>query len=210
VSNGFEGIPTAALGDLLPLEQFMDYLIKPLWDGARLAGPAFPVRCGENDNLMLHAAIYRALPGSVIVVESESLDYGALAGGNVCAIAQRRGIAGFVLSGLVRDLAEIRELGFPVFGVGAFPRPAGKTATAPLYEPVTCGDVTVRPGDIVVGDEDGVAVVPKAQAESVLADARALLAREAAETLDDWERAHRAKVEKLLADNGFKDFEDGA
>ena len=201
---GFRDVPTTTIGDLLGREQFMNIDIRPLWDAPRMAGPAYTVRCAPGDNLMLHAAIYRAEPGSVIVVESGDLEY-ALAGGNVCAIAHRRGIAGFVLDGLIRDIGEIRELGFPVYGRGVIPKPGGKSVTAPVNEPVTCGGVTVHPGDVVVADEDGVAVVPVAQAESVLADARAWLAKEAAESLDEWEAAHHARVEKILTERGFED-----
>ena len=204
---GFGDVPTTTIGDLLGREQFMDIGIRPLWgagsDTPRLVGPAYTVRCAKGDNLTLHAAIYRAEPGSVIVVESGDLDY-ALAGGNVCAIAHRRGVAGFVLDGLVRDIGEVRELGFPVYGRGVIPKPGGKSATAPLNLPVICGGVTVQVGDVVVADEDGVAVVPAARADAVLADARARLAKEAAETLDEWEAAHRAKVEELLAAQGFE------
>jgi regulator of RNase E activity RraA len=205
---GFGDVPTTTIGDLLGREQFMDIGIRPLWAAGagapRLAGPAYTVRCGKGDNLMLHAAIYRARPGSVIVVESGDLDY-ALAGGNVCAIAHRRGVAGFVLDGLVRDIGEVRELGFPVYGRGVIPKSGGKSAAVPLGGPVACGGVTVHAGDVIVADEDGVAVVPAARAEAVLDDARARLAVEAAETLDAWEAAHRARVEELLAAQGFED-----
>ena len=86
----------------------------------RVAGPAVTVRCAPGDNLMLHAAIYRAEPGSVLVVESGDVEY-ALAGGNVCAIARRRGIVALVTDGVIRDLAEVREIGFPVFARGVIP-----------------------------------------------------------------------------------------
>ena len=120
----FKKIPTTALADLLGADQVMDIGIRRLWSPMpRVAGPAFTVRCPAGDNLMLHAAIHRAEPGSVIVVESGDLDY-ALAGGNVCAVAQRRGIAAFVADGVIRDLAEVRELGFPVFARGVIPVPA--------------------------------------------------------------------------------------
>ena len=99
--TGFAGIPPTTLADVLSREQVMDIGIRPLWPGARLAGPAFNARCAPGDNLMLHAAIYRAEPGSVIVVEAGDVDY-AVAGGNVCAVAQRRGIAGFVVDGVDR------------------------------------------------------------------------------------------------------------
>lgn len=88
--DAFTDIPTTTLADLLGRGQVMDFGIRPLWGPVpRVAGPAFTVRCPPGDNLMLHAAIHRADPGSVVVVESGDLDY-ALAGGNVCAVARRR------------------------------------------------------------------------------------------------------------------------
>ena len=202
-ATDFQGIPTTALAELLGRKQVMDIGIRPLWGPVPpVAGPAFTVSCPPGDNLMLHAAIYRAAPGSVVVVESGDLDF-ALAGGNVCAIAQRRGIAGFVLDGLIRDLAEVREARFPVFARGIIPIPGAKSAVQPLNERVRCGGVEVDAGDVVVADEEGVVVVPAGRLEEVLGAARAKLAKEAAESLDQWESAHRARVEGLLAENGF-------
>ncbi|MFJ3304438.1 RraA family protein [Streptomyces sp. NPDC086549] len=201
--TGFQDIPPTTLADLLGRAQVMDIGIRPLWDPVpRVAGPAFTVSCPPGDNLMLHAAIHRAQPGSVIVVESGDLDY-ALAGGNVCAVARRRGIAAFVADGLIRDLAEVREMGFPVFARGVIPIPGGKKAVRPLNERVRCGGVNVGAGDVVVADEEGVVVVPHARRTKVLADARAKLAKEAAETLDAWQAAHRARIDMILAGNGF-------
>lgn len=129
MDTAFKDVPPTTLADLLGREQVMDIGIRPLWDAPRIAGPAYTVRCLPGDNLMLHAAIHRADPGSVIVVESGDLDY-ALAGGNVCAVARRRGVAGFVLDGLVRDLGEVREAGFPVFARVSSPFPAPRTRAA--------------------------------------------------------------------------------
>jgi 4-hydroxy-4-methyl-2-oxoglutarate aldolase len=193
----FHAIPTTTLADVLGKQQVMDFGIRRLWSSDRVAGPAFTVRCPHGDNLMLHAAIYRAEPGAVIVVESGDTDF-ALAGGNVCAIAHRRGIEAFVLDGVVRDIGEIREDGFPVHARGVVPIPGVKKAVLPLNEPITCGGVTVHTGDIVVADEDGVVVVPKDDAHAVLDRARQLLAREAEETLDQWEARHRAQVDALV------------
>ena len=150
---------------------------------------------------MLHAAIYRAEPGSVIVAEGGDVDY-ALAGGNVCAVAQRRGIAAFVIDGVIRDLAEVRAMGFPVFARGVIPVPGRKSAVGPLNTPIRCGGAPVHPGDIVVADEEGVAVVPAASRDEVFAKAQAMLAKEAAESLDDWEKAHRARIDDLLSAGG--------
>ncbi|MFC8519854.1 RraA family protein [Streptomyces sp. NPDC057257] len=203
-ASEFQAVPTTTLADLLGREQVMDIGIRPLWGPAeRVAGPAFTVRCPPGDNLMLHAAVHRAEPGSVVVAESGDLDW-ALAGGNVCAVAQRRGVAGFVLDGLIRDLAEVREMRFPVFARGVIPIPGAKAAVAPLGEPVTCGGVWVEAGDVVVADEEGVVVVPAARHDEVLTAARAKLAKEAAESLDEWEEAHRARIDKILAERGFE------
>lgn len=200
--SGFKDISPTTLADSLGREQVMDIGIRPLWPSMpRIAGPAFTVRCPAGDNLMLHAAIYRAEPGSVVVVQAGDVDY-ALAGGNVCAVAQRRGIAGFVLDGVIRDLAEVREMGFPVFARGVIPIPGTKAAVEPLNLDVRCGGVTVRAGDIVVADEEGVVVTPQARAEEVLSASRAKLAKEAAETLDEWEAAHRARIDRILSEKG--------
>lgn len=200
----FKDISPTTLADLLGRGQVMDIGIRPLWPSVpRVAGPAFTVRCPPGDNLMLHAAIHRAEPGAVIVVESGDVDY-ALAGGNVCAVAQRRGIAAFVTDGVIRDLAEVREMGFPVFARGVMPFPGTKKVVAPLNGRVRCGGVDVDAGDIVVADEEGVVVVPRARHEQVLLDAQAKVAKEAGESLDDWEAAHRARIDSILRDNGFQ------
>ncbi|MFJ3417218.1 RraA family protein [Streptomyces sp. NPDC086082] len=203
-ASEFQDVPTTTLADLLGHAQVLDLGIRSLWSPVpRLAGPAFTVRCPPGDNLMLHAAIHRAAPGSVVVVESGDVEY-ALAGGNVCAVAQRRGIAGFVVDGVIRDVGEVREAGFPVFGRGVVPIPGVKEAVLPLNERVRCGGVAVDPGDVVVADEDGVVVVPGARRAEVLAGARERLAKEAGESLDAWEAAHRARVDELLRAGGFQ------
>src|SRR5580700_9929118 len=163
--TGFADIPPTNLADILGRGQVMDIGIRPLWPAIpRVAGPAFTVRCPPGDNLMLHAAIYRAAPGSVIVVQAGDVDY-AVAGGNVCAVAQRRGIAAFVIDGVIRDLAEVRGMRFPVFARGVVPIPGAKAVVHPLNEMVRCGGVNVAAGDVVVADEEGIAVTPHANRE---------------------------------------------
>jgi 4-hydroxy-4-methyl-2-oxoglutarate aldolase len=199
----FRAISPTTLADVLSREQVMNVGIRPLWPSMpRVAGPAFTVRCPPGDNLMLHAAIYRAEPGSVIVVESGDTDY-AVAGGNVCAVAQRRGIAAFVIDGVIRDVAEVRELGFPVFAKGVIPFPGAKQQVQPLNGQVWCGGVSVSGGDIVVADEEGIVVTPSARQDEVLRAAQDKQAQEARQSLDAWEQAHRARVDQILHDNGF-------
>lgn len=191
------------LADVLTRDRVMDPGIRPLWDGMpRLAGPAYPVRCAPGDNLMLHAAIHRAPAGAVVVVEAGDRDY-AMAGGNVCAWAQQRGIAGFVVDGVIRDVAEVRERRFPVFARGVIPIPGVRRRLGVLNGPVTCGGVRVSPGDVVVGDEEGIAVVPAARAEEALRAAEAKAAKDAAETLEQWARAHRERIDATLRELGF-------
>ncbi len=203
----FRNFSPTLLADVLGGGQVMDSGIRPvgsLQQMERVVGPAFTVRCPPGDNLMLHAAIYRAEPGSVIVVESGDRHL-ALAGGNVCAIAERRGIAAFVLDGLIRDLAEVRALGFPVFARGVIPCAAAKDAVAPLNATVHCGGVRVEPGDIIVADEEGIVVVPHRDLDAVRRAAQDKMVEEADLSLDSWEQAHRARVEEALRQGGFQD-----
>ncbi|MGW5132767.1 RraA family protein [Streptomyces sp. NPDC004135] len=202
MDNAFKDVPPTTLADLLGRAQVMDTGIRPLWNSPRVAGPAYTVRCEPGDNLMLHAAIYRAEPGSVVVVESGDMDY-ALAGGNVCAVAQRRGVAAFVVDGVIRDLGEVREAGFPVFSRGVIPIPGTKKKVGALGEPARVGGVLIHPGDIVVADEEGIVVTPAARQDEILTAARAKLAKEAEESLDDWEANHRARIDKALSEGGF-------
>jgi 4-hydroxy-4-methyl-2-oxoglutarate aldolase len=200
----FAKLSPTTICDVLTRDRVMDIGIRPLWPGMpRVAGPAYPVRCPPGDNLMLHAAIYRAGPGAVIVAEGGDCEY-ALAGGNVCAVAHRRGVAAFVLDGVIRDLAETRGRGFPVFARGVVPFPGRKEKVGVLNGPVRCGGVEVRPGDIVVADEEGIVVVPAARAAEVLAAAQAKASKEEAETLEAWETAHHARVEQLLQEKGVR------
>jgi 4-hydroxy-4-methyl-2-oxoglutarate aldolase len=199
----FARLSPTTLADVLSRDRVMDIGIRPLWPGMpRLAGPAYPVRCPPGDNLMVHAAIYRAEPGAVLVVEAGDTDY-AVAGGNVCLVAQKRGIAGFVVDGVIRDVAEVREHGFAVFARGVIPIPGAKDAVGVLGGAVRCGGVAVQPGDIVVADEEGVVVVPAARAEATLAAAEARASKDAAMTLEAWEADHRARIEQILRRKGL-------
>jgi 4-hydroxy-4-methyl-2-oxoglutarate aldolase len=196
--------PTTYADAGLGREQFMDMGIREMWPRIpRIAGPAYPVSCPPGDNLMLHTAIYRAEPGAVIVVQAGDTRY-AMAGGNVCATAQQRGIAGFVIDGVIRDVAEVREAQFPVFARGLSPVPGKKQALGTLNQPITCGGVVVHPGDMVIADEEGIAVVPMAQREEIWALAKQRADKDEANTLADWQANHRAKVDGHLQKLGYE------
>lgn len=203
-SSKFAAVSPTAYADVqLARSQFIDLGLRAMWSPMpRIAGPAYTVRCPPGDNLMLHAAIYRAAPGSVIVVEAGDVDY-AMSGGNVCAIAQQRGIAGFVVDGVIRDIAEVRAAQFPVFARGVVPVPGRKQQMGTLNQPITCGGVEVHPGDMVVADEEGIAVIPAADQEAVWEMAKQRSDRDEAQSLAEWKANHQAKVEQALQSLGF-------
>ena len=193
----FAALSPCDFADGLPIQQFMHFDVRELWPQIpTIAGPAFTVKCDPGDHLMLHAAIYQAQPGDIIVVEATP-DF-AVAGGNVCAIAQQRGIAGFVVDGVVRDLGEIRELRFPVFARGVIPKPGAKKCFSPLNQPITCAGVKVNAGDIIVANEEGIAVIPSQQSEDIYQIALARMQKDTGMTLDEWRKEHQNKVESLL------------
>jgi 4-hydroxy-4-methyl-2-oxoglutarate aldolase len=192
------------LSDVLELSCVMSYQIHPLWPGMpRIAGPAFTVRTGRHDNLMFHASVYLAQPGDLIVVEAGD-DEMAVAGGNVCAIAQRNGVAGLVVDGVIRDVVESRERRFPILARGASPIPAKRVGEGGLNVQIRCGGVVVNPGDVVVADEEGIVVIPRARAEEILEKAQARVAAEAKLSPDDWEHRHRSAVEAALKTRGYR------
>jgi 4-hydroxy-4-methyl-2-oxoglutarate aldolase len=153
--------------------------IKPAWPGAALAAPALPVVCTPGDNLAVHAAVAGAQEGVALVVsvgDERELGYW---GEVLTTAAQARGVAGLVIDGCVRDVAELEKLAFPVFSTGLALPGATKTGRGSVGWTATVGDVEVRDGDWVVGDRDGVVVVPGDAIDAVLAAARARAEKEA-------------------------------
>jgi regulator of RNase E activity RraA len=127
----------------------------------------------------------------------------AVAGGNVCAIAQKRGVAGFIVDGVIRDIGESRANGFPLFARGRSPIPAAKEGPGEINHPIRCGGVVVHPGDVVVADDEGIVVIPLAKAEEVLKKAQAKAEADARTTLDAWEKNHRSKIDASLKAKGY-------
>jgi regulator of RNase E activity RraA len=192
-------LTAVAVADNVAHEQIMDVGIRPVWAPVRrLIGQAYTVRCPHNDNTMVHAAAYCAPPGAIVVVQAEGVDF-AVAGGNMCALAQKNGIQGFVIDGALRDIAEIREMGLPVFSRGLYPKPGLRGGGGDIELPVTCGGVRVETGDFVVADEDGVAVIPKADKPRVLSQIAAQFAKEKDISFEQWVQNHCRALDKVLA-----------
>jgi 4-hydroxy-4-methyl-2-oxoglutarate aldolase len=152
--------------------------IRPVWPAARLAAPAFTVRCSPGDNLAIHAAVARAPAGSALVVEVEIERERGYWGEVLTTAAEEGGIAGLVIEGCVRDIAALTGHRFPVFSTGVALRGATKKLPGATGGSVVVGDVEVRTGDWLVGDPDGVTVVSAAQLDNVLAAASARAERE--------------------------------
>lgn len=171
------GLSTGNLCNAHPGVQAMNAAIKPLYAGARLTGPARTAAILPGQNAAIHRALVKAKPGDVLVVDGGSSRlYGPF--GDILATAcQLKGITGLVIDSSVRDSAEIRDLGFPVFCLGSNPSATQKTDLGEIDMPVVCAGVHVSPGDYVVGDEDGVVVVPRDIAYEV-AEAAAAIAQQ--------------------------------
>lgn len=138
----------------------MDHAIKPLDKSSCVVGRAFTIDSAPRDNLTLHYGVSLAEPGDVLVVDAKSFVAAGPWGDVLSQYAMHRGIAGLVIDGAVRDSRAIIDMGFPVFCRGVCIIGTDKVNLGRVNEPIVCGGVTVRPGDVIVGDADGVAVVP--------------------------------------------------
>ncbi|HYF18029.1 MAG TPA: RraA family protein [Ramlibacter sp.] len=138
----------------------------------KLAGPALTVDVRPGDNLMIHAAIALAKPGDVLVIDGKGDQTAALMGTIMMTACKQLGLAGVVIDGAVRDSLEIDEMDYPVFSVGTNPNGPTKNVPGRIGHPVSCGGVTVRAGDLVVADADGIVVLEREGVEPLLAAAR--------------------------------------
>ena len=160
-------------------------------------GPALTCACAPEDNLAMHAALYQATPGTVLVCDGAGTSRCALFGGLMATDALNQGLAGLVVQGPIRDIAGIDELGFPIWSTGTAPGQATKTGVVSVGAPVVVGGVLVSPGDQIVADGDGIAVVAAADWPSIQADVAALADRETKT------RSRLAAGERLADINGL-------
>ena len=147
--------------------------IQPLTRSMKVAGPAFTVEVRPGDNLMIHAALALASPGDVIVVDGKGDLSCALTGALMAAHARKAGIAGFVIDGAVRDTEDCARGSFPIFAAGANPNGPLKNSGGRINWPVSLAGTAVNPGDLIVGDADGVVVLPRETAADIVRAARA-------------------------------------
>lgn len=171
--------PVAVIGDAMGARGIMHHGIKPLCREATVCGPAITVETRSADNLMVHTALKLARAGDVIVVDAHGDLSAGIWGGLTTAMAMRKGLAGLVIDGAVRDSAELTASGFPVFTRGVCARGGGKEGPGQVNMPISCAGVPIQPGDAIVGDADGVVVVPRALLKETLASARNKMEKEA-------------------------------
>lgn len=173
----FSGLPVANIADEMYRFSCVDARIKPL-NGTPLLGSAFTVKSRTADNLLLHKAIGMAMPGDVIVVDVQGDMVNAVIGELMMTDAKKRGLAGVVIDGAVRDVDALRQFGFPVYAAGITPKGPYKDGPGEINVPVCCGGIVVNPGDIIVGDGDGIVVINPKDAAVIAQRAKAKMKAE--------------------------------
>lgn len=149
----------------------MDYEIKPVTSEQRVLGPAFTVALEPGDNLFLHEAIHTAPEGCVLVVDGKGYKYRAYLGELMAFAAEAKNIKGIIIDGLVRDYDVLSKMEFPIFAKGFIPAGPFKEGPGSINQRISCGGVVVNPGDLIVGDTDGVVVIPRDKLENTIANA---------------------------------------
>ncbi len=167
ILSSFQNVPSGNVCDAMDRLSALDHRIKPLSPNIHLSGPALTVRTRPGDNLMIWKALDVAQPGDVLVIATYEYAITSTFGELVVLAAKAKGLAGIVCDGMCRDASGIRATGLPVFVAGMVPSSPGKDGPGEIGGPVSCGGAVIHPGDIVVGDEDGVVIVPLGDAPDV-------------------------------------------
>jgi 4-hydroxy-4-methyl-2-oxoglutarate aldolase len=180
VLAGFAGVPTGHLVDAMGGGGCLDYRIKPIAETAAvMVGTAVTCHAGPADNLALFGALHVARAGDILIAATDAFTATAVTGDLLLGMARNRGVAGFVTDGLIRDLVGILAVGLPVYCAGLTANSPARNGPGTVGLPVVMGGVRIESGDIVVGDRDGVVVVPLGMAETVLASLEQVRAAEA-------------------------------
>lgn len=180
----------------IPREGCMDVAIAPVDKSMKTFGTAYTVNTDKGDNLPIHLALYTAKPGYVMVIDGKGVTDYPYFGDNMMSTGKAVGLRGMIVDGLVRDYDGCVELGFPVFAKGLLPRGPRKQEPGEINYPITCGGIQVNPGDLIVADADGVAVVPRDRIEEVLNKAEEKL------QYDESRKALMVKYEKARLSGG--------
>lgn len=164
----FHEIPTTCISDAMQGLNNLHSSIKPLKAESKIAGRALTVKMPVGDNLSVLNAIREARPGDILVIDAKGDTYRAIAGDFVVEMAQALGIQGMVVDGVIRDIMGIKQLNFPVFCKGTTVAASNKAGVGEINVPISCGGASIQPHDIIVGDADGVVVIPQTVEQDIL------------------------------------------
>ncbi|GIE96367.1 4-carboxy-4-hydroxy-2-oxoadipate aldolase/oxaloacetate decarboxylase [Paractinoplanes rishiriensis] len=174
------GYGVATVHEALGRVGYLGPEFRPVWTGARMGGTAVTVMCWPGDNLMIHVAVEQCRPGDVLVVATNSPCTDGLFGELFATALQHRGVRGAVLATGVRDVADLREMGFPVWSRAVSAQGTVKSTAGAVNVPISLGGQTVHPGDVLLGDDDGVTLVPRAAVDRALVAAEERVRKESA------------------------------
>jgi RraA family protein len=177
----FRTLPVANVSDSMNRMSAGGAQLRPMHRDGVLAGPAITVRCRPGDNLMLHYALDISQPGDVIVVDAGGDLTNAVIGEMMTTYATRKQIAGIVVNGAIRDLRSIREADLPVFALGVTHRGPYKDGPGEINVPIALNGLVIEPGDLILGDDDGLVSIPFADVEEVYRKAKAKFEAEQAQ-----------------------------
>lgn len=165
--ESFRGLPVANIADNMNRMFCINAEIRPI-NSAPLLGTAFTIKSRPGDNLMLHKALDLAQPGDILVVDAQGDMSNSIMGELMVLWAIKRGLGGFVIDGAIRDYGTLKKLDIPIYAKGITPAGPYKDGPGEINVPVVCGGVVINPGDILVGDEDGLVVVKPADAAELV------------------------------------------
>jgi regulator of RNase E activity RraA len=182
--------PAALIGDVRQRLDMMSADIRCLTPGARLAGTVLPIQVWEGDNLAIHRGLDEAQPGDVLVISGNAVTNRSVFGGILAEICLHKGVRGVIIDGAVRDIEEMNDMGLAVFARGVVPAGPSKNGPGYVGKPVACGNVVCNPGDIVIGDADGIVGIPQSELTETL---------QALPRQEDIERQIRARIKETVA-----------
>ncbi|WP_406088897.1 4-carboxy-4-hydroxy-2-oxoadipate aldolase/oxaloacetate decarboxylase [Streptomyces sp. NBC_01013] len=174
------GYGTATVGEAMGRTGFLGTHLRPVQQDVRVAGTAVTVLCWPGDNLMIHAAVEQCTEGDILVVTTTSPCADGLFGELFATALKRRGVRGVVLNTGIRDTAELRAMGFPAWSAAVSPQGTVKATGGSVNVPIVIGGQMIRPGDVIVADDDGVVVVPRERARPTIEASEAREKKEAA------------------------------
>ncbi|MDN6640301.1 MAG: RraA family protein [Tetragenococcus sp.] len=203
IFDKLRGYGTPPLSDGLRKFNTLDSAIKPVTSGVALAGPAITVKLRPADNLMLHKAIDLAQEGDIIIVDTGGTTDYSILGDLMSSSAFKKNIGGIVIDGAIRDIDELIEKQYPVFAKAISPSVGDKDGPGEINYPISCGGIVVMPGDYIVGDQNGVVVIPPELADEIIEGTEQKLAYEENRRLEiENGKITKPDIDELLRENG--------